>query len=98
VNRRIAAALSSLVLVAGVAAACGGDGGGPGAAGGGSGGGGGMIARLNMGDFGGGNAPQRNFNPFLVATKLTTEYTFEPLFMTNRYSCEITPWLGTSYE
>ena len=97
-NVRIAAVVSSLVLVAATAAACGsgGDGGGPGGSGGGSAGG--MVQRLNLGDFGGGNAPQRNFNPYLLATKLVTEYTFEPLFMTNRYSCEITPWLGTSYE
>lgn len=58
---------------------------------------GGMIAQLNMGDFGGGNAPQANYNPF-SPTALTTTFTFEPLFVMNKAKCELTPWLGTSYD
>jgi peptide/nickel transport system substrate-binding protein len=56
-----------------------------------------MVKQLNMGDFGGGNAPQRNFNPF-SPTALTTSFTFEPLFMVNAYSCEIEPWLAEAFE
>ncbi|WP_020576006.1 ABC transporter substrate-binding protein [Actinopolymorpha alba] len=56
----------------------------------------GMVSQLNMGDFGGGNAPQRNFNPF-SPTRLVTDFTFEPLFVVNAYDCTVTPWLGTSY-
>jgi peptide/nickel transport system substrate-binding protein len=97
VNVRIAAVVSSLVFVAAAAAACGGNGdggGGSGSSGGGAAGG--MVQRLNMGDFGGGNAPQRNFNPY-SPTRLTSDFTFEPLFMINSISCEVTPWLGTEF-
>jgi peptide/nickel transport system substrate-binding protein len=56
-----------------------------------------MVQQLNMGDFGGGNAPQRNFNPF-SPTALNSTFIFETLFNVNDYSCEIEPWLGESYE
>lgn len=57
----------------------------------------GMIAQLNLGDFGGGNAPQANYNPY-SPTALTTGFIFEPLFVMNTYNCEPTPWLGTTYN
>ena len=49
-----------------------------------------------MGDFGGGDEPAANFNPF-SPSPLTTDYTFEPLFVVNDFNCEVTPWLGTCY-
>jgi peptide/nickel transport system substrate-binding protein len=56
----------------------------------------GLVRRLNMGDFGGGNAPQRNFNPF-SPTALTTTFVYEMLFNINDYSCEVEPWLAESF-
>ena len=91
-RRRIAAVASLLVVVAGTTACQGGPDGtlGEGQTSAG------MVRRLNMGDFGGGNAPQRNFNPF-SPTALTYGFTFEPLFVVNDFDCKVTPWLGTSY-
>ena len=93
--RRRIATFVSLLLVATGAAACGGGGSG------GSDEGGtaakGMIQQINMGGFGGGENPQKNFNPFLYATKLTTEFTFEYLFDVNSITCEVEPMLGDSY-
>ena len=57
---------------------------------------GGRVSYLNFGDFGGGAAPKPNYNPYLDATKLAaTTYLFEPLMVTEGYSCEQIPWLGT---
>lgn len=59
---------------------------------------GGRVSYLNFGDFGGGAAPKPNYNPYLDATKLAaTTYLFEPLMVTEGYSCEQIPWLGTDY-
>jgi peptide/nickel transport system substrate-binding protein len=54
----------------------------------------GMIANLNGGGFGGGDNPQKNYNPYLPAG-LTPTYFNETLFLVNGYSCEPTPWLAT---
>lgn len=90
-----AAAAAFLVAVAG--AACGaGDGASEGGGREGGGGVAGMVRQLNMGDFGGGNAPQRNFNPF-SPTALTTSFIYEMLFNINDYSCEVEPWLAESF-
>jgi peptide/nickel transport system substrate-binding protein len=94
---RYAASLASLLLVVtAAAAACGG--GGTENDGPGSGGKAAMVEQLNLGDFGGGNAPQKNFNPYLWATKLTTEFSFEYLFDVNDFNCEPQPMLGTEYD
>jgi peptide/nickel transport system substrate-binding protein len=59
----------------------------------------GMIPYLNYGDFGGGEMPKENYNPFLLATKLSaTEYLYERLMIVETYSCEEIPWLATGYE
>jgi peptide/nickel transport system substrate-binding protein len=58
----------------------------------------GMVANLNGGNMGGGDNPQKNYNPFLVATKLNTDYVFETLFQINRYNCDPVPWLATSFS
>jgi peptide/nickel transport system substrate-binding protein len=59
----------------------------------------GRVSYLNYGDFGGGTAPKPNYNPYLDATKLAaTTYLFEPLMVTEGYSCEQIPWLATDYE
>ena len=59
----------------------------------------GMINFLDYGNFGGGAAPQANYNPFLDATKLSAvEYVFEKLYIIETNSCEEIPWLATSYE
>jgi peptide/nickel transport system substrate-binding protein len=95
--RRRAAVAASLLLVATGVAACGGGGDDGGETGDSGAAASGMVQQLSLGDFGGGTAPQRNFNPFLFATKLTTEFTFEYLFDVNEISCEAKPLLGTSY-
>lgn len=60
---------------------------------------GGLVSYLNFGDFGGGAAPKPNYNPYLDATKLAaTAYLFEPLMVTEGYSCKQIPWLATSYH
>lgn len=59
---------------------------------------GGRVSYLNFGDFGGGAAPKPNYNPYLDATKLAaTTYLFEPLMVTEGYSCKQIPFLGTDY-
>ena len=60
---------------------------------------GGRIAYLNYGDFGGGSAPQQNYNPYAITTRLgATDYVFEQLMVIDNYSCEAQPWLATDYE
>lgn len=59
----------------------------------------GMINFLNYGDFGGGAAPQANYNPYLDATKLSAvDYVYEKLFVIESYGCKVIPWLATSYK
>lgn len=56
----------------------------------------GLVSHIDAGSFGNGTDPQRNFNPF-SPNKDATDYTYEPLYLTNTYSCGETPWLATSY-
>jgi len=56
-----------------------------------------MIEKLDFGGFGGGSNPQLNYNPYSPNT-LTADYTFEPLYIFNSYSCDGVPWLATKYE
>ncbi|HSE70256.1 MAG TPA: ABC transporter substrate-binding protein [Nocardioidaceae bacterium] len=59
----------------------------------------GRISYLNYGDFGGGTQPKANYNPFLLGSVLGGYgYVFEPLMMTNTYTCDAEPWLATDYE
>jgi peptide/nickel transport system substrate-binding protein len=59
----------------------------------------GLVPYLNFGDFGGGEMPKENYNPFLLATKLSaTEFLYERLMIVETYSCEEIPWLATGYE
>jgi ABC-type transport system substrate-binding protein len=59
----------------------------------------GLIPVLNYGDFGGGEMPKENYNPFLLATKLSaTEYLYERLMIVETYSCQEIPWLATGYD
>lgn len=73
-----------------------------GAGGGGSTGGltkDGFVQQLNFGGFGGGENPKANFNPFLPTSRLAGyDYMYEPLMVTNGYTCEAEPWLATAYE
>ncbi len=57
----------------------------------------GRVTALNLGDFGGGTNPQRNFNPF-SPNALTFGYTFEPLYVVSAYACDQKPWLATGYK
>ena len=58
----------------------------------------GYIAQLQYGDFGGGSNPQVNYNPFVEATRLAAfAYLYEPLMITNGYTCEAVPWLATEW-
>jgi peptide/nickel transport system substrate-binding protein len=59
----------------------------------------GLVPVLNFGDFGGGEMPKENYNPFLLTSKLSaTEYLYERLMIVETYSCEEIPWLATGYE
>ena len=59
----------------------------------------GLVPVLNFGDFGGGEMPKENYNPFLLTSKLSaTEYMYERLMIVETYSCEEIPWLATGYE
>jgi peptide/nickel transport system substrate-binding protein len=59
----------------------------------------GMISYLNYGDFGGGTAPQENYNPYLSAFRLSgTSYIYESLMYIETYGCDAMPWLADSYE
>jgi peptide/nickel transport system substrate-binding protein len=59
----------------------------------------GLIPVLNFGDFGGGEMPKENYNPFLLTSRLSaTEYMYERLMIVETYSCEEIPWLATGYE
>ncbi len=59
----------------------------------------GMINYLNLADFGGGAAPQENYNPYLDTVKLAaSNYVFEPLYVIETYGCSEIPWLATDYE
>ena len=60
---------------------------------------GGRVSFLNFSDFGGGTAPKPNYNPYLDAVKLSAvTYLFEPLMITEGYSCKQIPWLASSYS
>jgi len=56
-----------------------------------------MIDHLDFGAFGGGLKPQVNYNPY-SPNALTFNYTFEPLYLFNSYSCNTVPWLATAYR
>ena len=56
-----------------------------------------MIDHLDFGAFGGGLNPQVNYNPY-SPNALTFNYTFEPLYLFNSYSCNTVPWLATAYR
>lgn len=56
-----------------------------------------MIDHLDFGAFGGGLNPQVNYNPY-SPNALTFNYTFEPLYLFNSYSCNTVPWLATTYR
>src|SRR3954447_15037522 len=56
-----------------------------------------MVEKLDFGGFGGASNPQVNYNPF-SPNALTSDYTFEPLYIFNTYSCDGVPWLATKYE
>ena len=59
----------------------------------------GLVPVLNFGDFGGGEMPKENYNPFLLTSRLSaTEYLYERLMIVETYSCEEIPWLATGYE
>lgn len=59
----------------------------------------GLVPVLNFGDFGGGEMPKENYNPFLLTSKLSAaEYMYERLMIVETYSCEEIPWLATGYE
>ena len=60
----------------------------------------GLVDHLDFGGFGGGSNPQVNYNPFTLLFALTaaTNYTFEPLYLFNGYSCRPVPWLATAYH
>ncbi len=59
----------------------------------------GLVNFLDYGDFGGGTAPQANYNPYLDATKLgAVDYVFEKLMLFDSYSCTPKPWLATEYK
>lgn len=57
----------------------------------------GRVTALNLGSFGGGTNPQKNFNPY-SPNALSFGYTYEPLYLVSQYNCAQTPWLATGYQ
>ncbi|MBA2469408.1 MAG: hypothetical protein H0V37_08380, partial [Chloroflexia bacterium] len=53
-----------------------------------------MIDSLNLGSFGGGSAPQINFNPYSPNSLAGGANMFEKLYIVNGFSCEEVPWLA----
>jgi peptide/nickel transport system substrate-binding protein len=58
----------------------------------------GRIAMLNFGGFGGGSNPKQNYNPYVPTAHSVGQYLYEPLQMSNEFTCKYEPWLATKLE